>query len=175
MTRIESRRLREIAAHWDEVRSGRLMPGWSHIDPVAIARHLPIVWSWKYDRAADRFTGRLAGEEINNAFGRSLRGADMAEFFRDADFDGIFARHRRVARGVCLAHGHGQVFSHARRVGIGERIILPLAEDGTNGDGIFGATVYRLAPPGRGAVANDVGETVTFYPIGGEILDIGAA
>ncbi len=165
LERIESRRLREVAAHWNSARAGRRMPGWSHIDPLAIARQLPIVWAWKYDRPADRFTGRLAGEEINEAFGRSLRGADMAEFFRDAGFEAIFARHRRVVCEPCIAHGRGQVFSHARRVGFGERIILPLAEDGEAGDGILGATVYSISPP-AGAGDRGGGEIVTFHPLG---------
>src|SRR5277367_5160003 len=127
LARIEHPALRAVAGHWQAVRGGKLMPAWGDIDPTAIARHLPIVWAWKYDRAADRFTGRLAGEEINTAFGKSLRGADMADFFKDFNYDEIFARHRRVVTAPCLAHGHGQVFGHAGRAGVGERIILPLA------------------------------------------------
>jgi hypothetical protein len=159
-------RLREIAEHWGRARAGRLMPAWGDLDATALRRNLTIVWAWKYDRASDRFTGRLAGEEINDSFGKSLRGADMAEFFKDFDYPNIFARHRRVVTEPCCAHGMGQVFAHARRVGLGERIIMPLAEDGVHGDGIFGATLYDSRPreweEGAGPV---VGETVTFYPL----------
>ena len=37
----------------------------------------------------------------------------------------------------------GLVFIHLDRYGIGERIMLPLAADGENGDGILGATIYN--------------------------------
>jgi len=159
-------RLREIAEHWDRARGGKLMPAWGDLDATELRRNLAIVWAWKYDRASDRFTGRLAGEEINDAFGKSLRGADMAEFFKEFDYPGIFARHRRVVTEPCCAHGTGRVFAHARRVGLGERIIMPLAEDGVHGDGIFGATLYDPRPREweEGAVPV-VGETVTFYPL----------
>ncbi|HTY66203.1 MAG TPA: PAS domain-containing protein [Alphaproteobacteria bacterium] len=159
-------RLRDVAEHWDRARGGRLMPAWNDLDATVLRRNLAIVWAWKYDRATDRFTGRLAGEEINDAFGKSLRGTDMAEFFKDFDYPDIFARHKRVVTEPCCAHGTGQVFLHARRVGRGERIIMPLAEDGVTGDGIFGATLYDPRPreweEGAGRIA---GETVTFYPL----------
>jgi hypothetical protein len=165
LARIENPGLRNVATHWNAARGTRRMPGWADIDPAAIARQLPIIWAWIYDRVADRFTGRLAGEEINAAFGKSLRGEDMATFFREYEYEKIFARHRRVVTEPCFAHGLGQVFRHARRVGIGERIILPLAADGETGDGILGATFYRNGPSELPDTTPRVGENVTFTPL----------
>ncbi len=165
LARIENPGLRNVAAHWNAARGARRMPGWTDIDPAAIARQLPIVWAWTYDRAADRFTGRLAGEEINAAFGKSLRGEDMATFFREYEYEKIFARHRRVVTEPCFVHGTGQVFRHAQRVGIGERIILPLAADGETGDGIIGATFYRNGPAEMPDTTPRVGENVTFVAL----------
>ncbi|HLI13693.1 MAG TPA: PAS domain-containing protein [Alphaproteobacteria bacterium] len=143
---IETPGLREVARHWDAARGDKRMPAWKDLDPLAIAPQLSLIWSWKYDRESDRFTGRLAGEQITAAFGKDLRGADMAEFFAGMHYEAIFARHRRVVVEPCFAHGRGRVFIHAGRYGKGERIIMPLAEDGINGDGIFGATFYRTEP-----------------------------
>jgi len=166
LARIGHARLRDVAGHWDRARRGKLLPGWADLDATVLRENLTIVWAWKYDRASDRFTGRLAGEEINDAFGKSLRGADMAEFFKDFDYPNIFARHKRVVTEPACAHGLGQVFAHAQRVGLGERIIMPLAEDGVHGDGIFGATLYDPHPHQWEAGAHPVaGESVTFYPL----------
>jgi hypothetical protein len=162
--RIESPALRDVARHWGDARAGRAMPGWSHIDPAAIARHLPMIWSWRYDRATDTFSGRLSGEAINEAFGKSLRGARMEEFFAPGQYERIFERHRRVVTEPCFAHGIGAVFIHADRYGEGERIILPLAEDGVTGDGIIGATLYRFVdnPP---VGSRTLEETVSYFPL----------
>ncbi len=143
---IESRALRDVALHWQAARGGRRMPGWRDIDPAAIAPYLGIVWSWKYDRGSDSFTGRLAGDEITRAFGKDLRGKKMEDFFAGWQYDRIFARHKRVVTEPAFAHGSGPVFIHAERYGIGERIIMPLAADGIRGDGIFGATIYSVPP-----------------------------
>ena len=163
---IQHARLRDVAEHWGRVRNGRLMPAWADLEATALRRNLAIVWAWKYDRATDRFVGRLAGEEINDAFGKSLRGADMEDFFRDFDFPRIFLRHKRVVTEPCCAHGLGQVFGHAHRIGYGERIIMPLAEDGVHGDGIFGATLYDPRPRDWDPDAKPAsGEDVTFFPL----------
>ena len=165
---VESPDLRQVAQHWNDARGGKKIPAWADIDPAAIARQLRIIWSWKYDRAADRFTGRLAGEEIDAVFGKSMRGADMKEFFKDRSYDVIFARNKKVVAIPCFAHGKGLVFIHAGRYGRGERIILPLADDGVHGDGIIGATVYRLTPPSAADESRDSkasGEDVTFHPL----------
>jgi len=140
LAEVEAPDLRTVAVHWQAVRSHNVMPAWRDIDPAAIKLQLEIISSWKYDRAADCFTGRLAGEIINQIFGRSLRGKPMAEFFRADAYQRVFARHKRVVTEPALYHGTGHVFHHEGRSGQGERIILPLANDGRNGDGIFGAT-----------------------------------
>jgi hypothetical protein len=146
---IEAPALRAVAQHWRAARGDRKMPAWRDIDPAAIAPYLPIVWSWKYDRAADTMTGRLAGEEINALFGKNLRGVPMTEFFSGREYDSIFARHRRVAVEPAFMHGFGIIFGRVGRFGVGERIVMPLAEDGEHGDGIIGATSYQWVPAGR--------------------------
>jgi hypothetical protein len=158
----------DVARHWDAARAGRPMPGWSRIEPRAIARHLPIVWSWRHDPESGALIGRLAGEEIVAALGESLRGKRDEAFWEGRGGDAIVARHRRAVSEPCLVHGRGPVFAHAGRHGVGERIILPLAEDGERADGILGATVYRFVEtprPDGPFIASDETEQVTFLPL----------
>jgi len=164
---IEAPGLRTVALHWQAVCRHNAIPAWRDLDPVAIKLQLPIIWSWKYDRTTDSFTGRLGGETINTIFGRSLRGQPMAEFFRGDAYDRVFARHKRVVVKPALYHGTGRVFHHEGRSGQGERIILPLANDGRNGDGIFGATVYEHITPLDALRVKDslTGETEAFFPL----------
>ncbi|MDE2227954.1 MAG: PAS domain-containing protein [Alphaproteobacteria bacterium] len=165
---IRSPELRSIALHWQAARGTKRMPGWKDLDPAAIAPYLRIVWSWKYDSASDTFTGRLAGDAITDAFGESLRGKPMKEFFAGRQYERMFARHKRVVTEPTFAHGSGPVFIHAGRHGQGERIIMPLASDGNHGDGIFGATIYAPQPtgqPGEAARQSVVAEAVDFFPL----------
>lgn len=168
LTSIVSSALRDVARHWHEARDARRMPSWRDIDPAAIAPYLPIVWSWKYDRDRDTFTGRLSGEEISAVLGKSVRGAVMRDYFSPSQYDIIFACYKQVVSEPALVHGGGPVFGHVQRQGTCERIILPLAADGVRGDGVLGATHYHLPrmPRRDGALCLVPKlETIEYFPV----------
>jgi hypothetical protein len=161
---ISSPSLREILLYWDSLRRGRVLPGWRDVDPVDLRCHLPIVWAWKYDRAADLFTGRLAGEAITAVFGESLRNRSLEDFFKDRSYEDIRKQFHRVVDEPALYVGRGAVFDYAGRYGSGERIIMPLADDGTHADGLLGATTYAFAKPSDPAMSQSR-ELIQFFPL----------
>jgi hypothetical protein len=166
---IEDASLIAVAEHWAAARADRPMPGWKDIDPAAIRQCLPIVWSWRYDPALGTFIGRLAGEEIVAVLGVSVRSKRLDECFPAGARELVLARYKAVIDGPALMHSHGKVFRLSGGHGYGERIVLPLAADGTQGDGVLGATIYQLGikPTTRGEVAIDHhNEIVDFFPLG---------
>jgi len=165
---IQSEALRALAREWATARGGRRMPAFRDIDPMGIGRYLRYVWAWKYDRATDGFAGRLAGEEIDRAFGKSLRGAQMAEFYSPDVYAVVFPRHRRVVTEPSFFHGTGMIFARMGYTMSGERIGLPLSEDGVVGDGIIGGTFYSTMPQPeeeRPLGPDFTPEHVAFYPL----------
>ena len=161
---IVSPALKTVARHWNETRGARVLPGWSDIRPGAIAPQLSIVWSYRYERETDSFIGRLAGERIEAIFGKSMRGLPMKQAYPEDEFPELFARSKRVLQEPSLMRGHGVVFRHLHRYGTGERIIMPLGEDGVTGDGIFGATEYNVAAEATRRI-HSAGETIEWYAL----------
>ena len=141
---IESHALKRVAHHWNEVRGARAMPGWTSLRLSQIEKLMPIIWAYRYDRAADRFIGLQAGVNIEQIFGRTITGTPMEELYPAKDYPRLFERAKRVACGPGFYRGIGMVFSHLDHSGNGERIMLPLASDGVHGDGVLGATVYQF-------------------------------
>jgi hypothetical protein len=165
---IWSAALRAVALQWRNARGCKRMPAWKDIDPAAMPAQLPIIWSWKYERDADAFTGRLAGEDIIALIGRNLRGASMKNVFAQGTYDSVFARCKRIVAEPSFIHSHGKIFTSVGRIGCGERIGLPLSEDGRNGDGIIGATAYQIMPISascRCAAEGFCGEAIEFFPV----------
>jgi hypothetical protein len=165
---IRSEALRVLAREWAAARGGRRMPAFRDIDPIGIGKHLRYVWAWKYDRSTASFTGRLAGEEIDRAFGKSLRGMKMAEFYAPEVYATVFPRHRRVVTEPCFFHGTGMIFARMGYSMTGERISLPLSEDGAVGDGIIGGTYYTnlpATPEQRESGPDFTPEQVAFFPL----------
>jgi hypothetical protein len=161
---IEHADLRHVAEHWATARGAKRMPAWRDIDPLQMPKQLPIVWSWRYDRRSGEFFGRLAGEAIEAIFGKSFRRAKMEKLFPPDQYPTIYERHQKVVLDPCLCRGSGRVFRHLDRFGLGERVIMPLAEDGQNGDGLFGATIYTVVAIG-GEAAEQYREDVAFYDL----------
>jgi hypothetical protein len=165
---IKETALLAIAAHWHAARGARLLPAWRDIDACALAPYLPIVWSWRYDPAHETFIGRLAGEEINAMLGVSIRGKTLEECFAPGAVAVVRRRYQAVMDGPSFMFSHGKVFANAGRSGCGERIVLPLADDGIHPDGLLGATVYRfgITPTGReGATIDHHSEIVSHYKV----------
>ena len=116
------------------------MPSWSDLNPADIAPHLPIVWSYKYDGEQTQFFGRLAGDRITKAIAKNFRGLPLSELHPAETAQWVDAICRRVATEPAMYSYSGEIFAHKERKLTGERIILPLSSDGTNGDGVLGAT-----------------------------------
>jgi hypothetical protein len=154
--------LQNVASHWSQARGMRSMPAWHDLHPSQIAAQLPIMWVYRYERESDRFIGRLAGDQIERVFGRSFRGTPMAELYPEQDYSRLFERAKRVVCQPAFYRGEGMVFRHMDHYGRGERIMLPIAEDGTSGDGVLGATVYESL---RGAPAEPAIETESWFAL----------
>jgi hypothetical protein len=163
---IKEPALIDVVTHWNEARGSRRLPAWRDLDATVLGRRLPIIWAWHYDAALDSFIGRLAGEEIVAVLGRSIRGRRIETCFPSEAVPLILARYRRVVHDPCFMRGHGRVFAPVGGSGIGERVVLPLGDDGLHADGILGATVYRLPvrPDSRQRLAIDHhNEQVEFF------------
>lgn len=160
---IRSPNLSAVVAHWTQAKRARAMPSWEQLSPARIAQQLPLIWAYRYDWDADRFSGRLAGEKIRQIFGKNIRGLSLDEIFPPDAVDWTHRLFRRVVQEPALYRSTGAVFSHLKRWGIGERIILPLSSDGIAGDGILGATDYRYPRPSSAGEAEMEVETEQWF------------
>ena len=164
ISRIESPALLAIAKHWHEVRSGKRLPGWSDLAPSAIGPYLTRLWSFRYDAQTGEFTGRLAGNRIMVATGHSFRGTTLKELHPPHIYEKSQAEFIRIVTGPTIYRCRGPLFRAGGHTVEGERIILPLAEDGSRGDGLLGASEYPL-PPVTGIPFELISENTEWYSI----------
>jgi len=145
---LDHAHLREVARYWLGLRGARALPARRDLDPLALsAPILPRLWIVDCEAGGTRFRFRLAGEEINATFGFPVRGLTLADAFPDRLRGSVQARFERIAREACGCHCVGTVYVENERNGHGERLILPLSEDGRDVTQLLGVTHYA---PGRG-------------------------
>jgi hypothetical protein len=140
--RIASAALLAIVDHWRQARRTRPMPAWSELSPSGLAPHFKRLWAYRYDRGADEFTARLAGNRAMVGFGKSFRGTPLKDIHPPHIFELAQAHMLKVVTGPMAYYCSGKLFRVGSEVVEGERIMLPLASDGHNGDGLLGATDF---------------------------------
>lgn len=165
---ITDARVKAVFEHWLAMRGRNIMPAWRDIDALQISQQLPYMWSLRYDRADNSFTGRLSGEEINAIFGKSLRQTRIENFFAKQDVPWIHERCLRVINKPCIALVTGPVYAYTGHYGSGYRIMLPLGENygsehQAQGDEVIGVTSYTLNPPGPDVASFQPVEQVTYF------------
>jgi hypothetical protein len=165
---IQSTALKAVHAHWRDARKGRRIPAWRDIDATVIGKYLPLVWAWRFDAVQGVFIGRLAGEEIVAVLGTEIRGRPLQQCFPADAGQVVHDRYKAVIAKPALMHTTGHVHMATQRHGIGERLVMPLSDDGITGDGVLGVTEYRLNIADARAVGAAIDhhhEDITYYPV----------
>ena len=151
--RIQDARLATLLDHYLEARGERPMPSRRDIDALAIAPLLPHVWICEYRAAEGTFRYRLAGEEINQVFRGRVAGRLLSELVLGEHFDKTNASFLGIVERRQATLTSGPIYRCLERVALGERLALPLSEDGETADGIIGATIRRTLVDARTAAA----------------------
>lgn len=116
------------------------MPDRRQIDPVQFAPVLPRVWLCDYAREADRFRYRLTGERVAKRFGHNLSNHYLDDNTDPDYYPRVHRYYRNVIDFPAVLYIHGRLYAETDDPIHGERILLPLSEDGQTGHGVIGAT-----------------------------------
>ena len=142
MCPLRSPALRALACWWlGAYRPGRL-PSRKEIDLNAIQRALPYVWLIEHLSEDDAFRYRLAGEHVNGVFGYSLRGKRLSDIIEPHMEQVVRTRLLHVLNTPGVVYAVGRVYMRIGGYREGERVILPLSDDGVKGTHLFGVTDY---------------------------------
>lgn len=128
--------------YWRGKRNGRPMPAKADIDPLEIPWALSRIFLASYS-PQDGFRYRLAGAEVASVFGRSnLKGLAMSDILPPDRAKFVEGRWMPLVEDRAMIVMKGMVYLAAERTPIGERLILPLADEaGGPVTGAFGMTV----------------------------------
>jgi hypothetical protein len=119
------------------------LPSVQGFDPLNLPRLLPNLWILEVEPATGRFRMRLAGENINAIYGRSIAGQYFQEVFQPGDVEIIVARYSRALSEPAVFHASGSVYAAGGNLTVGERLGLPMLGREGRTNTLLGATVYR--------------------------------
>ena len=157
--------LRDLVSHWYRCRKGHLVTRRSDFDIFGIAALLPYVFLYDYDRRTRNLILRLAGEEIRRLLPNSVAGTPLERIMPPQVLPEVLARYRRVCEQPSIGLVAGRVFLNLGGSGVGERLLLPLADAEGHVHQMLGATFYQLddGPDGQQFAREDVSSS--FFPL----------
>jgi hypothetical protein len=140
LTHVALRRLFDywtmLGAHEDG------LPKLQNFDPLNISQLLPNIWIVEVEPSSHRFRIRLAGESINEIYGRSIRNKYFADVYDAKDANTIIRRYRRCLSEPAVFYGKGNVYAGAGRLCFGERLALPMIGRSGSTDTLIGVTCF---------------------------------
>lgn len=140
---IQSPAVRAVYDFWMTFWTKGRLPSFDEVDPGAIKEALPYLWVLKFEQAADRFTYRIVGEEVNRFYRRNMSG-QRVDVAMSPELAATFTgRARRVVQNRRALYLVGKVYHLAGYDAFGERIYLPLAPSHNDDGGVIGVTDAR--------------------------------
>jgi hypothetical protein len=138
------RKVSALRDYWQARRPGPdLLPSRAHIDPADIPTLLPNIFLLDVLESPLRFRYRLAGTKLLYAGGRELTGLLMEDAHPNLFIASPYADYPACVREHRVSRRLGSpVFDWDREHVRIERLLLPLATDGTRVDMILGLSVF---------------------------------
>lgn len=143
-------RIFELLSAWQERRNGRSVPYYRDFDPLQVPRLLPYLWLYRHEPAREDFFCRLAGEEVNAAWGRSIRGLALKQVIGEEDHPVVHRRWLDILEVPLIHYGSAAERLSEMRYRSAERLILPLAMECGTPSFILGISLYKISVPQTG-------------------------
>jgi hypothetical protein len=149
---IIDHRVSRVCEYWKSLLRNAAPPERRQIEPGRIKETLPYVWIAEMEGADPlRFCMRLAGEEVNRLFGKSLRRQYIDEIFPSPVAGEVTRKLERVIETPALFWTFGPFFESSPGGPGGECAVMPLLVEGAR-RAALGVTVPNSAitdPPRR--------------------------
>ncbi len=130
---------------WRASRTNGPVPTKRDFDPFQVPSLLRYAWLYRYDPQAGDFVCLLAGEDVNHAWGRSIKGQTLAEIVGEDEHPVVLRRWRELLEVPLIQYGQRDEQLSNLSLWKAERLLLPLSTDGVQADHIIGVSLYRLA------------------------------
>jgi hypothetical protein len=163
LSRIQSPALLVVAERWNRARGKKRMPSWTDLSFFTPLPDPERTWAFAYDPKTEDLTGILAGKRYGKWVGENFYGGHLKDIHLPANYEEARRLLTKIVTTPLAIRTSGRLFTVDSYIVTGERIALPLAEDGQTGDGILGASDY-VPPPLMGSLKL-IHENVEWYTI----------
>ena len=139
IAQVGSEALRQLLAYWYDRRGQRVLPALGDIDPTDIPSILGQIWLCDHLDGGGRFRYRLAGEKINAFWGGNIAGKHLEEIVPPGRLESAAEKLRMACELPAIIYDRICLSLTDEISRNGERMILPLSDDGVRVNVLLGA------------------------------------
>ena len=145
---IQNGKLKQLLKYWTTISPDHRLPARTNIDPIQIPALLPNVMLVDVEQPATRFRFRLVGSAIVKLLGKDCKGSyvDEIRLSDEEDLEDILADYLAVLTTSAPICKRRSVMTADNRQFLYERLLLPLASDGTMIDCLLGGVYFEEQP-----------------------------
>lgn len=153
-------RIFDFLSAWKAARRRTLVPLRRDFDPSHIPGLLRHVWLYRFDPEAGDFVCKLAGEEVNLAWGRSIKGMTLRAIVGPVDHPVMLTRWHRLLTVPLVHYGSASERLSELETQTAERLLVPLASDPDTIDHVLGISLYTIGAADRARSALVPADTI---------------
>lgn len=135
-------RLHAFLDAWRLARGTATLPLRKAFDPLSVPSLLSNIYIYKFDAGRGDYVCDLAGEVVNDAYGRRIKGDTLLEIVGPEDHPTITDRWARILGVPCIHYGSTNERLSKRPLLAAERLLLPFASAPGQADTIIGVGLY---------------------------------
>lgn len=140
-------RIRKVHDYWMDKHHGARLPSRGDIDPVDLPDCLDVLLLLEVNDKRQDFTVRLAGTQVEQAFGRGLTGAEFATLFPNPEEADCLRRFRMAAITGQPDFRSADLGAVGRPFVRFDRATLPLSNDGSEITHLLSCYAFSTVDP----------------------------
>lgn len=126
---------------WLSIRVAVSVPEQVQFDPARVPQLLPNIWIYRFEQDRGDFVCRIAGEDINQAWGGSIKGLSLRQIVGEERHPQALARWQEIISVPQIQHGRVDKVWDGTPTCVAERLILPMSGGGQP-DRVLGFSRY---------------------------------
>ncbi|WP_420403970.1 PAS domain-containing protein [Nisaea sp.] len=156
-------RIFEFFAAWLAARSDALVARRKDFSPLSVPSLLRYIWIYRFEPEVGDYVCKLAGESVNDAWGRGIKGRTIRNIVGEIDYPVVKERWDKIVGVPLIQYGAVEERLSSLDAWHAERLLLPMASEDGKTDVILGISLYNLAQFADDRNAN-VSEVVMQFP-----------
>jgi hypothetical protein len=159
-------RILDFLNAWRAARRGNeIVPLKKNFDPMRVPTLLQFMWLYRFDPSNGNYLCRLAGEEVNAAWGYSIKGKSLAQIVGPVDYPTVLKRWHMITNTPLVQYGTARERLTEQTTQQAERMLVPLKDTSGATSYVLGVSLYRYVNF----------EPVHIPPLSGNIVRIACA